>query len=142
MLVDGAVRDVDQLRGLGLPIWARWTRVRGATKHIVGALDACVTVGGTAINPGDVVVLDADGAAVVARARAESVLASALERHRREETKRGKLAAGALSWEIDGLRQAAEAEGYPVRGAAAEIRGPGLAASSARAPRCAPESRD
>jgi 4-hydroxy-4-methyl-2-oxoglutarate aldolase len=30
VLVDAAVRDVEELRGLGLPIWARWVRVRGA----------------------------------------------------------------------------------------------------------------
>ena len=32
MLVDAAVRDVEELAELGLPIWARWVRVRGAAK--------------------------------------------------------------------------------------------------------------
>ena len=40
MLVDGAVRDLDELRELGLPIWARYVRAQGATKEQVGELDA------------------------------------------------------------------------------------------------------
>ena len=74
ILVDAAVRDVEELRTLGLPIWARWVRVRGATKTIPGELQAPITVGGAAIRPGDVIVLDADGAVVVAAERAEAVL--------------------------------------------------------------------
>ena len=46
LLVDAAVRDLEELRELGLPIWARWVRVRGATKPAVGALDEPVEVGG------------------------------------------------------------------------------------------------
>ena len=36
MLVDAAVRDVEELRELGLPIWARWVRVSGAEKKVPG----------------------------------------------------------------------------------------------------------
>ena len=36
LLVDAAVRDADELRELGLPVWARWIRVRGATKNESG----------------------------------------------------------------------------------------------------------
>ena len=36
ILVDASVRDVEELAELGLPIWARWVRVRGAIKDAVG----------------------------------------------------------------------------------------------------------
>jgi len=108
VLVDAAVRDAEELRELGLPIWARWVRVRGATKDVVGDLDVPVTVGGALIRPGDVLVLDADGVAVVEAERVEEVLAASLERERREAGKRERLQAGELSWEIDGLREQAE----------------------------------
>ena len=42
LLVDAAVRDVEELASMGLPIWARWVRVRGATKTAVGAIDVPV----------------------------------------------------------------------------------------------------
>jgi 4-hydroxy-4-methyl-2-oxoglutarate aldolase len=105
LLIDAAVRDVEELHALGLPIWARWIRVKGATKDALGELDTPVTVGGARIRPGDLVVLDADGVAIVEAERADEVVRAAQERERREATKRAKLQAGAHSWEIDGLRE-------------------------------------
>ncbi len=111
LLVDGAVRDLEELVELGLPIWTRHVCIRGAAKDVVGAIDETVTVGGQAIAPGDIVVLDADGVAVVARDRVDEVLAASLERERREAVKREKLQAGALSYDLDGLRERVEGSG-------------------------------
>ena len=105
MLIDASVRDVEELVELGLPIWARWVRVRGADKDAAGAIGEPVQVGGATIRQGDVVVLDADGAAVVERERVADVLQAARARAERELVKRARLAAGALSFELDGLRQ-------------------------------------
>jgi 4-hydroxy-4-methyl-2-oxoglutarate aldolase len=108
LLVDAAVRDVDELRELGLPIWARHVRVRGAEKSVPGVIGEPVQVGGATIRQGDVVVLDSDGAVVVERERIEEVLAAAHERAERERQKRAKLQAGGLSYDLDGLRQLVE----------------------------------
>ena len=62
ILVDGAVRDLDELTAIGLPIWARFVRAQGATKGTAGKLDVPVVIGGADIRPGDVVVMDCDGA--------------------------------------------------------------------------------
>jgi 4-hydroxy-4-methyl-2-oxoglutarate aldolase len=108
LLVDAAVRDVEELRELGLPVWARWVRVRGAEKRAVGSIDETVEVGGAEIRPGDAVVLDADGVVVVSRERLETVLAAARDRAEREHAKRAQLSAGSLSYDLDGLRQLVE----------------------------------
>jgi 4-hydroxy-4-methyl-2-oxoglutarate aldolase len=108
LLVDAAVRDLDELRDLGLPIWARWVRVRGAGKAVPGAIGEPVEVGGATIRQGDVVVLDSDGAVVVTRERLDEVLAAARARAEREVEKRAKLEAGALSYDLDGLRRLVE----------------------------------
>jgi 4-hydroxy-4-methyl-2-oxoglutarate aldolase len=108
LLVDGAVRDVDELVGLGLPIWARWVRVRGATKDVPGTLDEPIVVGGLRIASGDAVVLDADGVAVVAAGRIDEVLEASLAREGREQRKREQLQAGAVSYDLDGLRERVE----------------------------------
>jgi 4-hydroxy-4-methyl-2-oxoglutarate aldolase len=108
LLVDAAVRDVEELATIGLPIWARWIRVRGATKTAVGMIDEPVQVGGCTIHPGDAVVLDADGAAVVASSRFGEVLEAARERAGKERDKRMALEAGALSYDLDGLRALVE----------------------------------
>jgi 4-hydroxy-4-methyl-2-oxoglutarate aldolase len=108
LLVDAAVRDLDELRELGLPIWARYVRVRGADKAVPGAIGEPVEVGGATIRQGDVVVLDSDGAVVVEAGRVEEVLAAARARAEREVEKRAKLEAGALSYDLDGLRRLVE----------------------------------
>ncbi|HEY7537706.1 MAG TPA: 4-carboxy-4-hydroxy-2-oxoadipate aldolase/oxaloacetate decarboxylase [Gaiellaceae bacterium] len=108
LLVDAAVRDVDELREVGLPIWARYVRVRGAGKRVPGAIGEPVEVGGAPIRQGDAVVLDADGAVVVEAERIEEVLAAARERAEDEREKRAKLESGALSYDLDGLRRLVE----------------------------------
>jgi 4-hydroxy-4-methyl-2-oxoglutarate aldolase len=108
VLVDAAVRDSEELAAMGLPVWARWIRSRGATKDVVGELDVPVVVGGARIRPGDLVVLDADGVTVVAAERAEAVLEASLAREAKEAVKRERLQAGALSYDLDGLRALVE----------------------------------
>lgn len=108
LLVDAAVRDVDELRELGLPVWARYVRVRGAEKSIPGVIGETVQVGGATIRQGDAVVLDTDGAVVVPRERIDEVLVAARERADREQEKRAKLEGGALSYDLDGLRKLVE----------------------------------
>jgi len=108
ILVDAACRDVEELARLGLPIWTRYVRVRGASKTKIGELDATVTVGGTPIAPGDIIVLDADGAVCIRRERAEQVLMAAEARFEREAALREKLVAGETSYDLHGLRDVVE----------------------------------
>jgi 4-hydroxy-4-methyl-2-oxoglutarate aldolase len=108
LLIDGSVRDVEELVELGLPIWARWIRVRGAGKDVPGTIDEPVIVGGARIAAGDTVVLDADGAAVVAQERVGEVLEAARAREEKERVKRAKLQAGELSYDLDNLRARVE----------------------------------
>jgi 4-hydroxy-4-methyl-2-oxoglutarate aldolase len=108
LLVDAAVRDVEELRELGLPVWARWVRVRGAEKKTPGTIGESVVVGGATIRQGDLVVLDADGAVVVEKERIDEVLAAAEDREERETEKRVKLQGGELSYDLDGLRELVE----------------------------------
>jgi 4-hydroxy-4-methyl-2-oxoglutarate aldolase len=104
ILVDGAVRDSEDLVKLGLPIWARWVRVRQASKDQVGAINLPVEIGGTTIAAGDIVVLDADGAVVVQAGRAAEVLEAAAALVRAEGERRRQFQAGALSLDVMGLR--------------------------------------
>jgi 4-hydroxy-4-methyl-2-oxoglutarate aldolase len=108
ILVDAAVRDTEELQSLGLPIWTRWIRVRGATKAHVGTINETVTVGGTSIAPGDLVILDADGAVALAAKRASAVLEASRTRVRNETALRAQLQAGALSYDLSGLRAVVE----------------------------------
>jgi 4-hydroxy-4-methyl-2-oxoglutarate aldolase len=109
ILVDASVRDSEELAEMGLPIWARWVRVRGAGKDVAGEIGSTVTVGGATIRAGDVVVLDVDGAAVIEAERVDAVLAASRERAERERVKRARLQDGALTFDLDRLRERLEA---------------------------------
>jgi len=111
ILVDAAVRDVEGLVKLGLPVWARHTRVKGASKTRMGALNLPITVGGTQISPGDILVLDADGGVCIQRDRVDAVLKDAEARFERETRLREQLIAGGLSYDLHGLRDVVEKKG-------------------------------
>jgi 4-hydroxy-4-methyl-2-oxoglutarate aldolase len=108
ILVDAAVRDVEELVELGLPIWTRFVRVKGATKTRMGELNVPVTLGGMKISPSDILVLDADGAVCVKQERASEVLKAAEDRFAREAGLRNKLLAGEMTYDLHGLRKALE----------------------------------
>jgi 4-hydroxy-4-methyl-2-oxoglutarate aldolase len=108
LLIDASIRDVEELAEMGLPIWARWVRVRGAGKDVAGTIGEPVEVGGASIRQGDVVVLDADGVAVIERERLDEVLHASRERAERERVKRAKLQQGEVSYDLDGLRERVE----------------------------------
>jgi 4-hydroxy-4-methyl-2-oxoglutarate aldolase len=110
ILVDAAVRDVDELIRLGLPIWARFIRVKGATKTKIGELNASVVVGEARISPSDIIILDADGGVCIRQERAEEVLKAAETRFKKEARLREKLVAGEMTYDLHGLREIVEAK--------------------------------
>jgi len=108
ILVDAAIRDVEELAKLGLPIWTRFIRAKGATKTKVGELNGMVSIGGALISPSDIIVLDADGGVCVKREHAEEVLKAAEGRFEREARLREKLEAGETSYDLHSLREFVE----------------------------------
>jgi regulator of RNase E activity RraA len=77
-VVDGAVRDLADLRRLGLPTFARGTAAGSAGGHYrLAGVNQAVTCGGLEVRPGDHLVADEDGVAVAPRERLDEVLALA-----------------------------------------------------------------
>ena len=108
ILVDAAVRDIDELVKLGLPIWTRYIRVRGANKSTLGELNVPVTIGGVTIAPNDIIVMDGDGGVCIRRERVNAVLKATESRFEREVRLQKKLVAGELSYDLHGLREYVE----------------------------------
>jgi 4-hydroxy-4-methyl-2-oxoglutarate aldolase len=108
ILVDAAVRDVEELVRLGLPIWTRFIRIKGATKTKIGGLNVTVSVGGTQISPSDILVLNVDGGVCVKRERGDEVMQASEARLEKETSLPGKLIAGEISYDLHGLRDYVE----------------------------------
>lgn len=69
MVIDAAVRDTEALRAKGFPVWSFGFNPCGPTKRVSGRVNHPISVGGVTVNPGDLVVGDADGVVVIERER-------------------------------------------------------------------------
>jgi 4-hydroxy-4-methyl-2-oxoglutarate aldolase len=99
MVVDGAGRDTDELEDIGWPIWTRAITARGTHTMFSGrkeelSVNVPISCGGVVVHPGDFIVADMIGVAVVPLARAEEVLRLATEQAEREQTTREWVARG------------------------------------------------
>lgn len=106
LVIDAGCRDVRALTQMGFPVWSRAISAKGTVKATVGSVNVPVVCAGAAVNPGDVVVADDDGVVVIPRLRAAEVAAAAAARDKKEEDTRRRLAAGELSLDIYGMRDA------------------------------------
>ena len=95
VVMHGAYRDVDELRGIELPIFGLGPTV-AASRHggMPVAVDVAVEITGCTIEPGDVVVGDASGVIVLPAAIAEDVVAAAEDFAAAERAVRDLVAAG------------------------------------------------
>jgi regulator of RNase E activity RraA len=96
IVVDGAVRDVEAITRLAFPVYSRTVSPGSCDKDGPGEINVPISCGGTVVAPGDIVVGDADGIAVVPRDVAEDVLTLVAliqqrERERVVEIRAGKL---------------------------------------------------
>jgi 4-hydroxy-4-methyl-2-oxoglutarate aldolase len=96
IVVDGAIRDVEGITRLGLAAYSRSVCPGGCDKDGPGEINVPISCGGTVVVPGDIVVGDGDGVAVVPREHAEEVLALVLELMARERKRIAEIAAGHL----------------------------------------------
>ncbi len=97
LITDGAVRDVDGILHVGLPTFCAGISPNSPAKTGPGTVGLTVTLGGIAINAGDVVIGDRNGVVVVERAQLAEVVAG-LERVRALEDKMEKAVAGGLKF--------------------------------------------
>lgn len=93
-VTDSGVRDVDELRQIGLPVWSGAHTPRGTTKTERGTVGEPIEIGGVRVVTGDVIVADGDGVVCVPRSewhrwRAEVERKQALERVWLAELHRG-----------------------------------------------------
>ena len=73
VIIDGTIRDLTELRDVDLPVYARGVCPHGPYKTGSGEIRGRITVGGTVIHQGDVIVGDRDGIVVVAAGLADDV---------------------------------------------------------------------
>ena len=74
IIVDGALRDKEDIAATGLPVYARGVTPDGPWKNGPGTVNTPIVCGGRIVNPGDIVVADGDGVVFIDPAEAETLL--------------------------------------------------------------------
>jgi regulator of RNase E activity RraA len=94
VVIDGAVRDVAELRQMPLHVFASAISPAGPHKGWGGSIDDVISCGGVSVTPGDIILADDDGVTVVPLARADSVLAESQKKLQFEADVLQRLASG------------------------------------------------
>ncbi|QDD66691.1 RraA family protein [Herbaspirillum seropedicae] len=100
LVVNGCVRDANTIIDLGFPVFCRGLSIKGTGKHQPGKVNVPIVIGDVLIHPGDIIVGDRDGIAVVAQSEVEMTIASSMAREEKEQKMRDAIENGASTVEL------------------------------------------
>ena len=91
VIIDGAVRDVDDIEKLEFPVFAKKIVANAGEPKGFGEINVKIECGRVEVNPGDWIVADDNGVIVIPKNRAYEVARRALEVKKHEERVRGEI---------------------------------------------------
>jgi 4-hydroxy-4-methyl-2-oxoglutarate aldolase len=102
LVIDGCVRDADDIEAMDFPVFSRGLCILGTSNHGDGTLNEPIIMGDWVVNPNDIIVGDRDGVVVIPQNRVEEAIEKACARELKEENVRIELRKGLNSLQIYG----------------------------------------
>ena len=102
LVIDGCVRDADDIEAMGFPVFSRGLCIRGTGNFGEGTLNEPIVIGECIIHPGDYILGDRDGVVVIPKLRVLEVIEKSVAREKKEENTRRLLREGKTSLQIYG----------------------------------------
>jgi len=103
LVINGCVRDANLIIELRFPVFCRGLSIKGTGKFQPGRINVPITIGDTLIHPGDYIVGDRDGVAVIPAGELEQTLSRSLAREEKEAGQRKAIEQGVYTTELLGL---------------------------------------
>ncbi len=100
VVIDGAVRDVDDIVKLGFPVFAKKIVPNAGEPKGFGEINVKIVCGGVEVNPGDWIVADDNGVMVIPKQRAYEIARRALEVKKHEDRIRAEIESGKTLAEV------------------------------------------
>lgn len=100
VIIDGAVRDVDDIIKLGFPVFAKRIVPNAGEPKGFGEINVKIVCGGVEVNPGDWIIADDNGVMVIPKQRAYEIARRALEVKKHEDRIRAEIEGGKTLAEI------------------------------------------
>lgn len=108
IVVDGAIRDVEDMRKMRFPVYCKGITPAGPHKGWADCVNVPIQCGGIPVRPGDLIVGDDDGVAVVPLGYMKDVYDESIKRLKKEKSWLEKIEKGQSSLDAVGLRTALE----------------------------------
>ena len=121
IVVDGAVRDSEEIRKMQFPCFANLISALGSAKGTPGSINVPIQCGGVLVNPGDLVVGDDDGIVVVPRKATKETLERARKRLDKEDQDRKYFDRGGTSFEMYKFNEILKARGVKLVDSSTEL---------------------
>jgi len=96
LVIDGSVRDIDELQRLKFPVFASGIAMRHAAKTQPGDVGEPISLAGRAVRSGDIVVADTDGVIVIPRELLDQALTGGLQRAEMERQRLATIRSGQI----------------------------------------------
>ena len=116
IVVDGAVRDSEEMIEKGFPAFCVGVTPQGGYKDDPGSVNIGISCGNVRVNPGDIIIGDDDGVVVIPLEQIDSVITACRKIKEKETYQEAEMKAGKTLYELIGMPKQLEALGLKLPG--------------------------